>query len=371
MKKLLKIITAAAGITLTAYVTPCEAQQVTPYNPNKIYYPEYQQSARAEFSFPKVGKYEVMICDFHSHTMFSDGLVWPTYRVEEAWNDGLDALAITDHIEYLPFKKYLNSDHNTSYEIAKPKADELGFILIKGSEITRKQAVLGHFNALFIKDANPIAVEDPKASILEARKQGAFIIWNHPGWAVDSTYMKDFQKNLLDEKLFDGIEVFNSREYYPRVLSWAVDNNLTIIAASDVHGTLDDKTISENGAHRPVTLVLAKERSAEGVKEALFAGRTLALFHNTIAAKESIASDFVDACIKVKKLFENGKNVTLILTNSGDIRFTFKVRKSTYILPAKSSITISLPATSKRIDANFTNIFIYENRTLAHSLQIQ
>ena len=46
-------------------------------------------------------------CDFHIHTVFSDGKVWPDIRVAEAWQEGLDAIAITDHIEYRPNKEIL------------------------------------------------------------------------------------------------------------------------------------------------------------------------------------------------------------------------------------------------------------------------
>ncbi len=344
--------------------------QITKYNVNKIFYPAYHQEERHPITFPKVDGYFVLVCDFHTHTMFSDGLVWPEYRVAEAWCDGLDALAITDHIEYLPYKKYLNSDHNTSYEIAKPAADKLGFMLVRAAEITRKQAVFGHFNALFIKDANAIALEDPKASIQEAKNQGAFVVWNHPGWAVDSTYFKEFQEDLLKNKLFDGIEVYNSAEFYPRALSWAIDKNLTVLATSDVHGTIDDKMLANECAKRPATLVLAKERSLDGIKEALFAGRTLAFFHNSIAGKESLAHEFVKACIIPEKVWSNDKNATWLLKNEGDIIFNFTVGKNTYLLPAKSTITISLPVLSKSITLKFNNIFIYENTTLAHDLQL-
>ncbi len=33
--------------------------------------------------------------DFHLHTVFSDGEVWPTVHVREAWRDGLDVVALT------------------------------------------------------------------------------------------------------------------------------------------------------------------------------------------------------------------------------------------------------------------------------------
>ncbi len=53
-------------------------------------------------NIPDIPGYITLKCDFHMHTVFSDGIVWPTYRVNEAWEDGLDVIAISDHLEYQP-----------------------------------------------------------------------------------------------------------------------------------------------------------------------------------------------------------------------------------------------------------------------------
>ena len=55
--------------------------------------------ARHEICLPQIDDYQLLKCDFHIHTIFSDGIVWPSLRVQEAWEEGLDAIAITDHIE--------------------------------------------------------------------------------------------------------------------------------------------------------------------------------------------------------------------------------------------------------------------------------
>lgn len=34
--------------------------------------------------------------------VFSDGNVWPTVPVQEAWRDGLDVIALSEHAEYQP-----------------------------------------------------------------------------------------------------------------------------------------------------------------------------------------------------------------------------------------------------------------------------
>lgn len=94
--------------------------------------------ARMAINIPDISGYVTLKCDLHMHTMFSDGGVWPTVRVEEAWREGLDAIAITDHIEYLPHKNDVSTNLNRSAEIASGTGKELDIIIIRGSEITRK-----------------------------------------------------------------------------------------------------------------------------------------------------------------------------------------------------------------------------------------
>ena len=49
---------------------------------------------RNEIRVPDPEGYRTLKCDFHIHTVFSDGLVWPTVRVDEAYREGLDAIAL-------------------------------------------------------------------------------------------------------------------------------------------------------------------------------------------------------------------------------------------------------------------------------------
>jgi len=139
------------------------------------------QDDKKEFNFPDIPGYVTLKCDFHMHTVFSDGLVWPTTRVDEAISEGLDAIAISDHLEYWSHKKYLKANHNTSFEIAKPYAEKKDLILIRACEITKSMPP-GHFNFLFIKDANAMDSVDWKKAVIQANEQGAFVFWNHPGW---------------------------------------------------------------------------------------------------------------------------------------------------------------------------------------------
>ena len=119
--------------------------------------------------------------DLHIHSVFSDGNVWPTIRVEEARREGLDLIAITEHLEYQPHKEDIpNPDRNRSFFVATEsinKGEKLK--VINGSEITREMPP-GHINAVFVKDANLLLHEDSLSGIKEANKQNAFVFWNHP-----------------------------------------------------------------------------------------------------------------------------------------------------------------------------------------------
>src|SRR2546425_10330855 len=109
---------------------------------------------------PDLPGLKTLKADFHLHTVFSDGEVWPTVHVRDAWRDGLDAVALTDHVEYHPHASDVAVDLRRPYEVARPLAGELGVILISRVEITRpapgSPATLpvgsGPFNALFVTD---------------------------------------------------------------------------------------------------------------------------------------------------------------------------------------------------------------------------
>ena len=179
-----------------------------------------QAQRRNEIQVPDLDGYTTLKCDFHMHTVFSDGLVWPTVRVDEAYREGLDAISLTEHIEYRPHKKDIVADHNRSFDLCQKQAEKLGILLIRGSEITRPMAP-GHFNAIFLADSNPLEQKEYKDAFNEAKKQGAFIFWNHPGWAAqqpDTTKWWPEHTELYNEGCMHGIEVANGPLYMPEAV---------------------------------------------------------------------------------------------------------------------------------------------------------
>ncbi len=257
--------------------------------------------------FPDVPSYLTLKCDFHQHTIFSDGKVYPSIRVEEAIKDGLDAISITEHLEHQPHEADIpHPDRNRAYLIAletKERMKDTTLIIANGSEITRNMPP-GHSNAIFIKDANLLLKDKAIDSYREAKKQGAFIFWNHPGLTYQVhdgiARITDLHRQLLKEKLINGIEIVNEHTYSTEALEIALANNLTFIGASDIHGLIDWDYNVQQGGHRPITLVFAKEKTEESIKKALFSGRTAIWFNNTLIGKQELLAPLVKASLVVK-----------------------------------------------------------------------
>ncbi len=57
---------------------------------------------------PGPAGFQVLTADLHLHSVFSDGEVWPTVHVREAWRDGLDVISLTEHREYRPHARDLS-----------------------------------------------------------------------------------------------------------------------------------------------------------------------------------------------------------------------------------------------------------------------
>ena len=253
---------------------------------------------RHEIHFPDIPGYNTLICDFHTHTVFSDGNVWPTVRMQEAWREGIDAIAVTDHIEYQPHKDYIPTNLNASYEIAKPEAERNKVMLIKGTEITRGTPP-GHFNAIFIKDVDPISTEDFMDAVEAAANQGGFVFWNHPLWkGPERGRWREVHQALYDKKWLGGVEVLNGRYYSPEAHQWCLDKNLAMLGNSDIHQP-SMRHDSIPGNHRALTLVFAKKFTQKSIKKALEEARTAAWDENRIIGREEHLAPLFKASVEV------------------------------------------------------------------------
>lgn len=277
--------------------------------------------------FPSIPGYLSLSCDFHIHTVFSDGSVWPDIRLQEALKDSLDAFSLTEHLEYQPHKDDLpNPDRNKSFEIVSKLAKPFEILVVKGAEITRGMPP-GHNNAIFIKDANKLLKLDSLEVFKEAKNQGAFTFWNHPNWTAQRkdgiARMTDFHKYLINNQLLQGIEVVNDVTYSDEAFQIALDHNLTIMGTSDIHGLVDWQFKVSEGGHRPFTLVFAKEKTEESIREALLSKRTLAYFNHTLIGREEWMLPLVKSAITVVAASYIGTSsiLEISLKNNSDTPF--------------------------------------------------
>lgn len=370
-KRTIEIKSLLLFVLMLFWFIPLTAQNV-----NIQFFPEKINHNRAEIVIPNVNGFEVLKADLHIHTIFSDGNVWPSFRVQEAWREGLDVISITDHLEYLPHKDYLNADFNTSCNIAAPEAEKLGMIFIRGAEITRKQGVIGHFNAIFIKDANLLKVDDPKEAIKAAKAQGAFVTFNHPAWKMDTCKFSSFQKEVMEEGLIDGIEVINNHEYYARALSWCHDLHKTIISASDAHDPVADqfkltKAGLENIRYRPMTLIFVKERSEKGVREALDSRRTLGYFDGRIVGDKELLGALFNASVKFNKVSANNKTDYYMLKNNSGFPYRIRIGSLGYLILPMSTISLSFPKTTKSVEIEVISMYYYENLSPKFTISLE
>jgi hypothetical protein len=305
-----------------------------------------QDTAKKKISLPDIPGYITLKCDFHMHTVFSDGHVWPSFRVNEALRDGLDAISLTEHIDYEGYPDEVQRNYNRSYEIATQSAKGKNLLIVRGAEISPRVPPY-HNNALFLQDANIIPSDYMKdwkkkfvmkdtithdqlmAPFLEVKKQGAFVSYNHPGYSwwdkKDTNIFTSFHKELLEKGILSGVEVVNSSRYNIIAHRLAMKYNLTMLCNTDEHY---DMFARYYNSHRPMTLVFAKTRSVEAIKEALQNRRTALYFDDYLIARQPEAEAFFKAAVQVtvEKKDRNGEPILLInFKNTSDIPYRVKV----------------------------------------------
>ena len=366
MKKLIFAL-AAAAVALTS---SAQHYYTNANNPEMLHIGTPRTQQRTNIVIPQINGYNVYKADLHTHTIYSDAHVSMTVRLAEAWRDGLDIYAVTEHAEYRPHEKdyikwlkgYLPEgtkaenyslvnkpanekgimvDLNLPYRLAAKSAEKYGITVIPGIEITRTPKTIGHYNALFITDANKIYDADPEKAIRNAHKQGALVMHNHPGWSRTSLAMTEFEQRVYDKGLIDGVEIMNGTEFYPKAIDRAKQYNLFMASNTDIHHTTGE-LYAANGEYRDMTLILAKDCSLESIREALEAKRTLAFSFGTVAGDEELLRALFLASVKFTPTQANEKRAYVQLENNSSIDFIIRQAEgaNTVVLKRHSSILL-------------------------------
>ena len=354
----------------------------------------YKSGLDRTMSFPDTKEYLTISTDLHTHSVFSDGHVWPNIRVAEARKDNIDVLAITEHLEYQPHIMHIpHENRNAAYIEAKRSASGTDLIVINGSEITREMPP-GHINAIFVKDANKLYKFDqkllpeakeliqeraqgaelpeeqmqvienyalgnlypPLEALKEAKNQGAFVFWNHPMWGSQASdgiaRLDEMHKEFITKDLLHGIEIVNTGTYSEEAFNIALENNLALIGTSDVHDLIEWDYDAHNNEHRPVTLVFAKERNEASIKEALFDRRTVVVFKDRLIGRsehlvpllESIISISSNGYRKGTQILKieilNNSSANMVLENLSE--FNFADSDDLISIPKNGKVTLQV-----------------------------
>ena len=310
-----------------------------------------QAPVRQPLPVPDIPGYHTLKADFHLHTVFSDGNVWPTVHVQDAWRDGLDVIALTEHAEYHPHSSDVNSDIGRSFAVAKPLADQLGLILVPGIEITKPDPLKAplvlpegsqHFNALFVTDWNALNVADDLMEALRrAKAQNAFVFWNHPRFRVSRARWFAPVARAYDAGLFNGMELVNGPDFYDEAYPWIDERRLTIVADSDAHDPVPPRTATW---HRPITLVFARTTDLDGVRDALVSRRTAAWLGDDVWGLEEQLRALWSAAVSIERIDPRGR--ALRVRNTSAITMKPIVRESPEWLVITPPLQISAESTA-------------------------
>ena len=357
------------ALTILAALTLCIITVNAENNIPHAYRLTNESSARrTEIILPQVKGFNCYKGDFHTHSSYSDGAVVPDNRVMEAWYDGLDILAITDHYEsrsnekkflkvIAPYnedgvptpylganaKNGMRADFNAMYQEAEKMLKRQGYpmLLIKGCEMARNTKTHGHFNCLFLKDINSVYDPDLEVALHKVRDQGGIIIHNHPAWGRKTSDKTEFHEKVYDEGLIDGVEVVNGLTFYPHIVRRCIDEKLAMFANTDEHG-LTSHRFAPLGFHRTMTLVFAKELSEKAIKDAILKRRTLAYAAGCLIGKEEWLAEFLNAAVdcRVVKVDEKKGQRTFQFTNMSSITYRMRRGRMTYVLEPFKSIMV-------------------------------
>jgi predicted metal-dependent phosphoesterase TrpH len=164
-----------------------------------------------------------IVCDLHMHTLWShDCLVEPVELLDHAEEEGLGAIAVTDHNAF--------GGALEAVELGRDRP----LTVIPGEEI--KTAGQGEVIGLYLREEIPrgLSFGDTIAAI---REQGGLVYLPHPFDRMHSIPdAATLHKHLAD---IDVFEVYNARllfeQYNDEALRFARKYNLTMGAGSDAH----------------------------------------------------------------------------------------------------------------------------------------
>ena len=113
----------------------------------------------------------------------------------------------------------------------------------------------------------------------------------------------------------------NGVEFYPKAITRAQEKNFFVSANTDAHHPTAER-YTEYGEHRNMTIIFAKDKSLESLREALEARRTLACSFGVLAGDEALLRKVAEASLVVRQISNDAKGrKRIIVTNNSSIRW--------------------------------------------------
>ena len=332
---------------------------------------------RREIILPQIDGYTLYKADFHTHTIYSDGEITPRQRVREAWYDGLDILAITDHLEIRTYEKFMLkvlapynktdepfkyehagianksdnnapvlADLNAAYDEAVYYAqkENLPVMVVRGVEIWRNTQNIGEFNALFLTDINTVCHPDLFESFKRVKQQGGLIMHNHPGYTRKTTDIAaGEQARAYEEGWIDGVEIVNSTTLFPQTIRRCIERGLFMAANTDAHKPTSNVWSADRDFFRTMTFVMAKSCTEKDIKEALQKGRTIGYTANNLMGREELLQKFINEAVTCRLISEDSKkdSRTYSITNNSSVPFILRRGGSVSDLKPFSTLTFT------------------------------
>lgn len=341
-----------------------------------------QSQVRHEIDIPDLKGYQTLKCDFHIHTVFSDGLVWPTVRVDEAYREGLDAIALTEHIEYRPHQKTLSLPTTALSKLPNKQQKQKHFI-----DQRQRNHPLHASRPLQCNLSLRCRLARPRklSGCIPRRQTAKCLYFLEPSGlgrpAAGHNLVVGRTYRIIENGCMHGIEIVNGK-YFPEAHQWCLDKKLTMIGNSDIHQPIQTDIDFAKGEHRGMTLVFAKERTIEGIREALLNRRTAVYYGENLIGEEIYLKELFENAIEIKQVKKTDNAVSVTLYNNSDL--IFRLKKTEHdarlvyfrdysIKPhCQHTITIRLNDGVKSGKVNFevTNLWVAPGKGLSYSYDI-
>ena len=349
-------LSAVAQEYTTRYQSATEPQTLLPTG--------YIRLSRYEIILPSVGGYNPYKADLHIHSALTDGVVNIKGRVEEAWCDGLDVIAATEHMSIRPVADTEGKPTPESVRLKKSSAavkavtsatkvaETFGVVVIPGVELTGDAKTQGHFNALFLEDINGLYDPDLEVALRKVKEQGGIVIHNHPAWRRKTSDKTEFHERVYSQGLVDGVEVVNGYTFYPHIVRRCIDENLTMFANRDEHSFTSNR-FGAMGNHRTMTLIFAKELTEKSIKDAILKRRTIAYSGGSLIGEESWLVELLNESVDCRLIRVDNKSNehTYMLTNQSSITYRLRRGKTIYELEPFKPIMVSFGKDKEGVEA--------------------